>query len=233
VESVGDRYQRIRERVGRAASAVGRDGDDVVLVGASKRQPVERLLEAWDAGLRVFGENRVQEALDKQARLPAEAEWHLIGPLQSNKARRAIEAFGTIQSVDRPKIARRLDAFAAERGRALDGFIEVNLGDEPSKHGFAPDRLLDAAEPLLTLEHLRIVGLMTIPPQEEDPGRTRAWLRRLRELRDLLFSRPGWSERPGYLSMGMSDDYTIAVEEGATHVRIGTALFGPRRDGPL
>jgi pyridoxal phosphate enzyme (YggS family) len=228
VDTVGERYQRILERVDRAARSTGRDATDVVLVGASKRQPIERLEEAWEAGLRVFGENRVQEALEKQPLMPSDAEWHLIGPLQSNKARPATEAFSTIQSIDRARIARRLDGLAAETGRALDGFLEVNLGAEPSKHGFPPGGLLEAAEPLLDLERLRIVGLMAIPPQESDPERARAWFRELRGLRDRLFERPRWSDRPGFLSMGMSDDFEIAVEEGATHVRIGTALFGPR-----
>lgn len=228
MSSVAERYQGIRRRLERAAVAAGRDASDITLVGASKRQPLERLQAAWDAGLRVFGENQVQEALAKQPQLPAEIEWHLIGPLQSNKARRAAEAFTMVHSVDRPKIARRLDRHAGESGRRLRALLEINLGAEETKHGFLPLNLPAAAEPLGDLEHLEVVGLMAIPPFEDSPERARGWFRRLRELRDEVFSSPAWSGRPGLLSMGMSHDFEIAVAEGATHVRIGTALFGPR-----
>ncbi len=229
---VESRYRAIRGRIDRAAEAAGRRSEDVVLVGASKRQPVEKLAAAWDDGLRVFGENRVQEALEKAPRLDTRAQWHLIGPLQSNKARRAAEVFSTVHSVDRIKIAHRLDRHAGELGKVLSGMLEVNLGVEPSKHGFAPDAVLGTADTLAELEHLEIQGLMAIPPYEADLERARAWFRRLRELRDELFSRSRWSGRPGFLSMGMSHGFEIAVEEGATHVRVGTALFGPRPDAP-
>ncbi len=222
------RVAAIRRRIGEACERCGRDPGEVTLVGASKSQPPERLEAAWQAGVRVFGENRVQEALAKIPALPAAAEWHLIGPLQSNKVRKAVAAFQAVQSVDRPKIARALDREAERQGRALLGLLEVNLGAEPTKHGFPPERLATAARPLAELEALRLVGLMAIPPWEEQPEAARRWLRRLRELRDELFSRPEWSGRPGLLSMGMSDDFELAIEEGATHVRVGTALFGPR-----
>lgn len=228
MDTVEARYSQIRDRIAHAASAGGRNVDEIVLVGASKRQSLDRLQAAFDAGLRVFGENRVNEALEKQPHLQGQAEWHLIGPLQANKAARAASAFTTIHSIDRAKIARRLDRCAAELGKSLSGLLEVNLGLEDTKHGFLPGMVLDAAQPLLDLEHLKIVGLMAIPPHESNPAWSRTWFRQLRTLRDELFSRPGWSERPGFLSMGMSDDFEIAIEEGATHVRIGTALFGPR-----
>jgi pyridoxal phosphate enzyme (YggS family) len=217
----------------------------VVLVGVSKTQPASALAEAWRAGLRVFGENRVQEALAKSAELAGlvpgllsdpqgAADWHLIGPLQSNKVRAALDLFSTVHSVDRPKIAEALDREAAARGRRITGLLEVNLGGEASKHGFplsalsANNGFAAAIRPLADLEHLRITGLMAIPPPGNDAEASRPWFRRLRELRDHLASRPEWQGFPGYLSMGMSDDFEVAIEEGSTHVRVGTALFGPR-----
>jgi hypothetical protein len=199
----------------------------VTLVGASKGQPVARLLAAWEAGVRVLGENRVQEAQGKAPELPPEVEWHLIGPLQSNKVKAAAELFSTVHSVDRAKIGLLLEREAAARGRSLQGFLEVNLGGEATKHGFPADGLAAAAAPLAGLAHLRIVGLMAIPPQEEDPEAMRPWFRRLRELRDGLRRLPAWPGLDG-LSMGMSADFAVAIEEGATHVRVGTALFGAR-----
>lgn len=232
---VAARLASILERVEAACRASGRSSGDVILVGASKTQPAAALAEAWQAGLRVFGENRVQEAVSKSgglaALLPPDAtpEWHLIGPLQSNKVKSALDLFATVHSIDRPKIAEALDREAAARGRTVSGFLEVNLGGEESKHGFPAEGLAEAVRPLASLGHLRIVGLMAIPPQGETPEESRPWFRRLRELRDDLAARPEWRGFPGWLSMGMSDDFEVAVEEGATHVRVGTALFGPRR----
>ena len=134
-----------------------------------------------------------------------------------------------IHSIDRLKIATALDGEAAERGIQPTGFLEINLGGEESKHGFRPEGLAEAVAPLAGLKHLRIVGLMAIPPQTDEPEGSRPWFRRLRELRDALASRPEWQGFPGHLSMGMSHDFAVAVEEGATHVRVGTALFGPRQ----
>ncbi len=229
------RFTSITARVEKACRASGRPPGDVVLVGASKTQPAAALAEAWQAGLRVFGENRVQEAVAKSrdlaALLPpgATPEWHLIGPLQSNKVKPALDLFTTVHSVDRPRIAEALDREAAARGRTVSGFLEINLGGEESKHGFAPEGLAGAVRPLADLRHLRVIGLMAIPPPGETPEESRPWFRRLRELRDDLAARPEWQGFPGWLSMGMSDDFEVAVEEGATHVRVGTALFGPRR----
>jgi hypothetical protein len=227
----------VRRRARRQGGAVrgcasvrsGRHPEDVVLVGASKTQPAAVLAEAWRAGLRVFGENRVQEAVAKSRELTAyQIEWHLIGPLQSNKVKPALDLFRAVHSVDRPGIAQALDKEAARRGLAISGFLEVNLGQEESKHGFPTEGLAEAARPLADLQHLKVVGLMAIPPQADDPEGSRPWFRRLRELRDELAARPEWPGFPGRLSMGMSHDFEIAVEEGATHVRVGTLLFGPR-----
>jgi PLP dependent protein len=228
VSGVAERLARINASIEEACRRAGRPAGEVVLVGASKKQPAAVLAEAWQAGLRVFGENQVQEALAKSRELPPEIEWHLIGPLQSNKIRPALGLFRTIHSVDRPGIAEALDREAAARGIEISGLLEVNLGGEASKHGFPPEDLVAEVDPLRLLRHLRIVGLMAIPPQGETPEDSRRWFRQLRELRDDLATRPEWRGFPGWLSMGMSDDFEVAVEEGATHVRVGTALFGPR-----
>ncbi len=228
-ESVGDRLRRIERRIAEACARAGRRPEEVRLLGASKGQPVAALREAWEAGLRLFGENRVQEAAAKAPELPAEIEWHLIGPLQTNKVRRALDLFAAVHSVDRPKIAEALAREAAARGVDLPVFLEVNLAGEASKHGFLADGLAAAAAPLTALPRLRVVGLMAVPPLGGDPEASRPWFRRLRALRDELAARPEWRGWPGWLSMGMSDDFEVAVEEGATHVRVGTALFGPRR----
>ena len=227
-QSVTDRLAVIRDQLARACATCGRDPQEVVLVGACKRQPLERLLAAHQAGLRDFGENIVQEALIHRDHLPDDVEWHLIGPLQSNKAHKAVAAFTWIHSVDRPKIAHVLERAARQADVRLHGLLEINLGGEPSKHGFEPAALDGAVDELAELEHLRIEGLMAIPPFETVAEESRRWFRMLRELRDRLFSRSRWSGRPGYLSMGMSADYPLAIAEGATHVRVGTNLFGTR-----
>jgi hypothetical protein len=233
--SVAERYREVRERIAEACRRSGRDPAEVTLVGASKAQPVERLAAAAEAGLRVFGENRVQEAEEHRAALAAALgdaaaglEWHLIGPLQSNKAKAAAGLFDAFEAVDRPKIARHLDRYLGELGLTRPAWLEVNLGGEESKHGFSPDGLAEAARPLAGLASLRVVGVMVIPPPGGDPEASRPWFRRARALRDELAARPEWRGFPGLLSMGMSDDYAVAVEEGATHVRVGSALFGPR-----
>jgi PLP dependent protein len=226
---VTERFARIRDRIEAACRRSGRPAGSVTLVGASKTQAPALLAEAWAAGVRVFGENRVQEAVAKSRELPSGIEWHLIGPLQSNKLRPAVELFRAVHSIDRPRIAEALDREAAARGKRLDGFLEINLGGEESKHGFVPEGLADAVRPLAGLAHLRIAGLMAIPPPGKTAADSRPWFRRLRELRDELASRPEWQNFPGWLSMGMSDDFEVAVEEGATHVRVGSALFGQRQ----
>ena len=225
---VAARLAAVRQGIADACARSGRRAEEVVLVGASKVQPIAVLRAAWDAGLRVFGENRVQEAAAKRPELPADIDWHLIGPLQTNKVRQALEIFSTVHSVDRPRIALALDREAAARGRRLPVFLEVNLGDEASKHGFPAGDLAQAVHPLAALDHLEVLGLMAIPPLGGEPEASRPWFRRLRTLRDELARTPEWRGFPGLLSMGMSGDYAVAVEEGATHVRVGTALFGRR-----
>lgn len=236
LDELPERLAALQARIAEACVRSGRRPEDVVLVGVSKTQPAAAVEAAWRAGLRVFGENRVQEAVAKSRELahlsPSPPEWHLIGPLQSNKVRLALELFRTIHSIDRPSIAAALDREAGTRGLRLTGFLEVNIGSEASKHGFLPEGLAAAVRPLADLQHLRIAGLMAIPPQSGDPEDSRRWFIRLRELRDELAARPEWTARwagsGGRLSMGMSHDFEVAVAEGATHVRVGTALFGAR-----
>ena len=238
---VAARVAEVRRRIAAACERVGRRVDEVTLVGAAKGQPVERLLAAVAAGVDVLGENRVQEAEAHRTALAAAGlggergggpAWHLIGPLQSNKAKPAAALFDLVHSVDRAKIARALDRELAARGRRVEALVEVNLGGEASKAGFAPEGLAAAVRPLAGLEHLRLAGVMVIPPPADDPEDARRWFRRARELRDELGARPEWAGWPGWLSMGKSEDLEVAVEEGATHVRVGTSLFGARLPPP-
>jgi pyridoxal phosphate enzyme (YggS family) len=232
-DEIGERLAGIRAQIGAACARAGRAGGEVTLVAVSKTVPVLRLRAGIAAGLRIFGENRVQEASDKITALAAETarhgiEWHLIGHLQSNKARRASELFQTIDTVDSVKLAERLDQIAQEMGRKLPILIEVNLGGESSKSGFAPAELFPAIERLSKLSSLDPQGLMMVPPYLEPAEGARPFFRRLRELRDE--ARKSGIIGAGFatLSMGMSHDFAVAIEEGATMVRIGTALFGPR-----
>ena len=227
--AIPERLARIRGRIDDACRHAGRPAGSVILIGASKTQPAPVLAEAFQAGLRIFGENRVQEGLAKSRELPPEIEWHLIGPLQSNKVRAALDLFHTIHSIDRLSIAEAIEREAKRRGIAVTGFLEVNLGSEETKHGFPAEGLAETVRPLADFKHLRIVGLMAIPPLGRAAEESRPWFRRLRELRDALAAHPEWAGFPGWLSMGMSDDFEVAIEEGATHVRVGTALFGARQ----
>lgn len=225
---VAERLASLSARIAAAAHRAGRDPQTVTLVGAAKRQEPERLLEAWAAGLRVFGENHVQEA-EAHRRLLPEAQFHSIGPLQSNKVRRAVAVCDTVHAVDREKIARLLDHEAGLAGRRLAVFFEVNLGGEESKSGFPPEDLAATLAPLADLPHLDVRGLMAIPPPGPDAEASRPHFRRLAQLARGLAERPEWRGRfAGELSMGMSDDFEVAVEEGAHFVRLGTALFGSR-----
>lgn len=224
------RIGAIETRVRQACQRAGRDRSEVTLIAVSKRQQVAKIAAAASAGLTVFGESQVQEAVVKSAELPVGIDWQLIGHLQSNKSTAAVRLFSTIHSLDRPKIIARVDRDAAKLDRTVTGFIQVNLGDEDSKHGFPEQGFVERIAPWARLAHLRIIGLMAIPPNEDDPERARHWFRSLRTLRDDVKEHPAWRDRPfGALSMGMSQDFEIAVEEGATHIRVGTALFGPRQ----
>ncbi len=235
---IAARVADVRSRIEAAARRAGRDPRAVTLVGASKTVAPESIRAAHAAGVRVFGENRVQEAAPKIAVVPA-ARWHLIGHLQRNKARRAVELFELIHSLDSVRLAEVLDRLGQERGRPVETLIEVNLGGEETKTGFAPEDLRAALGELAGRPGLRILGLMTIPPFFDDPEAARPFFRDLAALaRDLSEAGRDLAARgrPGvtceHLSMGMSGDFEAAVEEGATFVRVGTALFGPRAADP-
>lgn len=217
----------IREKLAEAARRAGRQPDEVGLVAVSKTQPVEKIREAVDAGLRIFGENRVQEAFEKAPALPKELDWHLIGHLQRNKIRKALNLFGLIQGVDSLHLAQAIDRIAAEMEIRPRILLEVNVSGEASKFGFAPENLQISIEELIALQHIKIEGLMTMAPFSSDPEDSRPFFARLLKMRDQLAQQTHLLFPT--LSMGMSGDYEVAVEEGATLVRIGSALFGERQ----
>jgi pyridoxal phosphate enzyme (YggS family) len=211
---------RVREAIAAASRRADRSPDDVLLIAVSKTVDVERIRQAVTAGVSALGENRVQEAREKVEELGRPVPWHLIGSLQTNKARDAVRLFDWIHSVDRRDLARELDRRAGAVGRKVDVLVQVNLGDEAQKGGVRPGDLKRLLDELKDCSALRVGGLMAIPPAAEDPERMRPYFRRLRELRDASGLR--------HLSMGMSADYEVAIEEGATMVRVGTAVFGAR-----
>lgn len=223
---------RVREQIAAACQSADRPDSTVDLIAVTKVHPVEFLLEAYAAGHRHFGENRVQEFAAKSAALThlTEAEYHLIGPLQSNKSSRAVELFDSIDTVDSLKLAQRLDTAAAVVGKKLPIYIEVKLSHEESKHGIAPDDLPSLLAGVSTLPNITPVGLMTVPPWDEDAETARPYFQTLRRLRD---EQQRTFLTVTKLSMGMSNDFTVAIEEGSTCVRIGTAIFGRRpKSGP-
>ncbi len=219
----------IRQRMAAACARAGRVAAEVTLVAVSKTVEPARIRAAIAAGVTVLGENRVQEAQGKIAELnEPSVQWHLIGHLQSNKARRAVELFAAVHSVDSLKLAEKLAQAAAELGKRLPVFLEVNLGGEDSKAGVAANEVLPLCEAVGKLAALELKGLMAVPPFLDDAEAVRPYFSRLRELRDAAVKAgvvgPGFRE----LSMGMSNDFEVAIEEGATFVRVGTALFGAR-----
>ncbi|MFQ5829548.1 MAG: YggS family pyridoxal phosphate-dependent enzyme [Candidatus Methylomirabilia bacterium] len=210
----------VEARIARAAQAVGRDPGEILLVAVSKAVDIGRIAQAIAAGVSALGENRVQEAKEKIARLGHPVPWHLVGTLQTNKVRDALRLFDVVHSVDRLELAREVDRRARAEGKVMDVLVQVNVAGEPTKAGFTPDELKPALEAITAFSALRVLGLMTLPPPVEDPEEARPWFRQLRELRD----------QAGlvHLSMGMTGDFEVAIEEGATMVRVGTAIFGPR-----
>ncbi len=236
-EEIEARLVALRRRVVAAAARAGRDPGEVRIVAVSKGHPAEAIRLAYEAGVRDFGENRVEEAEPKLDALLdlTEARWHMVGHVQSRKARRVAGRFDVVHSVDRLKLARRLDRFASEQGRRLPVLLECNVSGEATKFGFAAEErerweeVLTQAREILSLPNLEVLGLMTMAPWVPDPEAARPYFRRLWELRDFLQERLSVSLPE--LSMGMSDDFEPAVEEGATMIRIGRALFGPRPGG--
>ncbi len=227
---IADRVAAVRERIARAAARAGRKAGDVTLVAVSKTFPAEGVRQAFAAGVRDFGENKVQEA---EAKAPALADlqpqglrWHLVGHLQKNKSKKAVSLFDVIQSLDEVELAHHVEHYAAQQKRVIQAFVQVDLAGEETKFGFDEKLLFPALENLRGFKSVRVRGLMVLPPFSADPEGARPYFRRLRALRDravkesLLLG----SE----LSMGMSHDFEVAIEEGATLVRVGTAIFGER-----
>jgi pyridoxal phosphate enzyme (YggS family) len=233
--AIAERLAAVRERIRGAALRAGRRPEEITLLGVSKRQPAERVVAAARAGLACVGENYVQEALEKLPKIQAALEgsgvtplrWHFIGQLQRKKARAAAQAFDVVESVDRPALAMELDRRAGQIGRRLSVLLQVNLSGEPQKGGVAPEDLAALLAQSVDWPQLEVVGLMAIPALAADPERSRPAFARLRELRQTLRQAPGGAALRE-LSMGMSADFEVAIEEGATIVRIGTAIFGPR-----
>jgi pyridoxal phosphate enzyme (YggS family) len=231
--SLAEHISRVRERIAAAAQRSGRMPEEIALMAVTKTVSTERILEAYDSGIRVFGENRIQEFAGKiegLRHLP-NAKWHMIGHLQTNKAAKAAELFRGIDSVDSVRLARKLNAAASELGKKLPVLIEINIGGEEVKSGLAPDsaefqELLNSAPDLPSLDFR---GLMTVPPFSESPEESRPYFRKMRELFHHIGRRELAATHFDVLSMGMSHDFEVAIEEGATCVRIGTAIFGERQ----
>jgi pyridoxal phosphate enzyme (YggS family) len=225
--SIAENLAHLHEQIAESCRRANRLETDVALMAVSKVHPVEMIFEAYAAGQRLFGENRVQEFQEKSPRVKelTGAEFHLIGPLQSNKTAKAAELFDAIDAVDSLKIAQRLNSAAAALGKKLPVMIEVKLSHEESKHGLAPEELPGLMAAMDELESIAAVGLMTVPPWSEDAEVARPYFRELRRLRNESVVR---FPRLTQLSMGMSNDFTVAIEEGSTCVRVGTALFGRR-----
>ena len=224
------RLASVREQIATAARSCGRSPDEVTLVAISKTHPADVLARIIELGAADLGENRVQEAEEKISTIGRDkARWHLVGHLQANKARRAVSLFDVIHSLDSVDLARRLDRLCIEEGRdSLSVLIQVDLGHEETKSGIEESELSHLVETLGPLTRLKFAGLMTLPPFFENPEHSRPFFRRLRELRDELAGSGAFGNRAGELSMGMTHDFAVAIEEGATMVRIGTAIFGER-----
>jgi pyridoxal phosphate enzyme (YggS family) len=228
VAGIGERLADVRERIAAAARSAGRDPSSILLIAVSKTFPIEAVLEAYAAGHRDFGENKVQEGLQKivsSADLPI--RWHLLGHLQTNKVRKA-PAFATIHSVDSVELLRKLDTAAAEAGRTPELLIQVDLAGEATKFGVVPSQVPPLLEAAAALTSARVVGLMTLPPIPESPEDARPYFKRLRALRDEWLAAGVPAPMLRELSMGMSADFETAVQEGSTMVRVGTAIFGSR-----
>ena len=230
--SIAENIAQVRERIAAAARRAGRNSGEITLMAVSKTFPPERIREAYAAGLRVFGENRVQEFAGKANTLRdlSDIEWHLIGHLQTNKVAKAAELFDAVDSIDSIRMAEKLNACAESAGKTLSVLIEVNVGGEKEKSGIAPgsDELEQILQAAPQWGNLKIQGLMTVPPYTEDPEGSRPYFRQLHQIRDFIAACDLPKVGTAVLSMGMSHDFEVAIEEGATCVRVGTAIFGER-----
>ena len=226
MNSIPENLERVREQIAQAAARAGRVPEEIELVAITKTHPAEKVREAIEAGQTLFGESRVQEARAKIPELPSNLRWHFVGHLQKNKIRHALPLFEMIHSVDSLDVAQDINRIAGEQGMHPRVLLEVNVAGQGSKFGFSPDKLRDQMEELLALPRLSILGLMTIQPLAEKAEASRKYFVQLRELRDRLQTE--FHVDLAQLSMGMTEDFVVAVEEGATLVRVGTAIFGER-----
>jgi PLP dependent protein len=225
---VGGNYRKLVERIDEAAAKSGREASAIKLLAAAKSQRIEAIRAALAAGVTLIGENYAQEADEKKKEISTLVEWHMIGHLQRNKVRLAVELFDVIESLDNLALARELDKEGRRRGKIIRAFAEINLGGEESKSGIAKNHVASLLESVAKLANLRVEGLMTVPPFRQDPEQVRPFFRELRDLKEELSNSGFPNVDLKELSMGMTHDYPVAIEEGATIVRIGTALFGPR-----
>ena len=221
-----ENYHSIQKQIALSAEKVGRDPATVRMLAVSKKMEAEKIRVIWRLGHRLFGENRVQEAKVKIPEMPVGGEWHFIGGLQTNKAKDAVDCFDVVESVDRLELATELQKRLELVGKKMRIMLEVNVGGEAAKHGCAPEKVGELLQEVMPLSRLEVIGLMAIPPFREDSEMARPFFSKLREIRDQLQESQG--VHLPELSMGMSHDFSVAIAEGATIVRIGTALFGPR-----
>ncbi|UCD72472.1 MAG: YggS family pyridoxal phosphate-dependent enzyme [Syntrophobacterales bacterium] len=228
MSSIGDNLLRVLERMNQAAARAGRDPGEIKLVAVSKTIETARIRQAIEAGVTILGENYVQEARQKIEEIGHGIQWHMVGHLQSNKAKYAVTLFDYIHSVDGIPLAREIDRRAAQKGKMVRVLLEVNLSGETSKFGMGPKAAMELIHHVSALKHICIEGLMTMPPYFDEPEKARPYFIRLRELRDRIQKEGIEGVRMDELSMGMSGDFEAAIEEGATMIRVGTAIFGER-----
>ena len=223
-----DNFREVKQRIEEACRRSGRDPKEVTLIAVSKTKPVEMLQEAYDFGTRIFGENKVQELTDKYEQMPKDIHWHLIGHLQRNKVKYIIDKVDLIHSVDSLRLAETIDKDAQKHGLIANILIEVNVAGEESKFGLAPEEVGEFVDQLARFSHIKVCGLMTIAPFVENPEENRPYFQRLRKLSVDIAAKKVNNVTMSILSMGMTNDFEVAVEEGATMVRVGTGLFGVR-----
>ncbi len=229
--TIRDNVRKIKDRILSACLKAGRNPEEVKLVAVSKNHSVEKIVEAYNCGLRIFGENRVQEAREKFSQIKfGDMEWHLIGHLQTNKIKYAAEIFDFIHSIDRLELAKKLENRLEQAGKNIKAFIQVKLSHEQTKHGIDKSELVSLAEFCTGLKRIEVVGLMTVPPYFENAEKVRPYFAELRILKDMLNEKV-FKGKLTELSMGMTHDFHVAIEEGATYVRIGTGIFGERNYG--
>ena len=229
MSSIKDNLLRVLERMDQAARKASRNPGEITLVAVSKTVETARIREAIEAGATILGENYVQEAREKIDEIGHGVQWHMVGHLQRNKAKYAVTLFDYMHSIDGISLADEIDRRAAQKGKKVRGLVEVNLSGETSKFGIGPDAVVDLIRHIAPLEHISIEGLMTMPPYFNEPEKARPYFIRLRELRDRIEGEGIEGVRMDELSMGMSGDFEVAIEEGATMIRVGTTIFGERR----